>query len=103
MGEYGGQVTGEMLEFVDSLGDYQVYVNWDDMDVYNGRKDVTMYNYDLREVCQTLANDILSSVSSAISCNVREMIDRSLANTLKPAKEALAQKMKAFENALSKI
>ena len=103
MGEYGGQVTGEMLEFVDSLGDYQIYVNWDDMDVYNGRKDVTMYNYDLREVCQTLANDILSSVSSAISCNVREMIERSLANTLKPAKEALAQKMKAFENALSKI
>lgn len=100
MGRYGSQVTGEMLDYVEKLDWYQTFVNWDDREIYTGKKYITMYNYNLREVCETLAEHILDGISSSIDCNLKDLINRCLSDTLKPAREALARKVSEFEKAL---
>lgn len=100
MGRYGGQVTGEMLDYVEKLDWYQTFVNWDDREIYTGKKYITMYNYNLREVCETLAEHILDGISSSIDCNLKDLINRCLSDTLKPAREALARKVSEYEKAL---
>lgn len=100
MGRYGGQVTGEMLDYVEKLDWYQTFVNWDDREIYTGKKYITMYNYNLREVCETLAEHILDGISSSIDCNLKDLINRCLSDTLRPAREALARKVSEYEKAL---
>lgn len=100
MGRYCGQVTGEMLDYVEKLDWYQTFVNWDYREIYTGKKYITMYNYNLREVCETLAEHILDGISSSIDCNLKDLINRCLSDTLKPAREALARKVSEYEKAL---
>lgn len=98
-------IVDNIVNELDPLYEHEIYINTDDMEIYNGRKEVDMYCYDLREVTNYLAKWILYETESVVNSyeGVKEFIEQISTQILAPMEKYLSEKVKILSNSIDKV
>lgn len=98
-------IVDNIVNELDPLYEHEIYINTDDMEIYNGRKEVDMYCYDLREVTNYLAKWILYETESAVNSydGMREFIEQISTQILVPMEKQLSEKVKILSDSIDKV
>lgn len=95
-----GEMFGPALEDVESLSWYKTFVNTDSRYEYKGKKEIEMYCYDLYEVCDLLADHMMSGIRSVMSSRTSDYINSVLSFILYDVRNELSKRLYTFRDAL---
>lgn len=83
-----------IMSEIDSDYKYEVYIDTDDMDRYEGRREKTYWCYKISEACEELAKDILWATNYVMQGNddVKHRVSNVVKDSVKPVEGEIREK-----------